>query len=140
MEPPSDKWWQVRRTRDVRPARANIEQHRDRWWQFSLRNLLLSVALFGVSLALAKACLYLSSSPSIPSVAIFGTLAAAFGSFTFLCAAAGSLAGRFKQGAAAGMVVSLLTFIAFAPLFSLVLLGALVFIFFAAIIILDWHP
>ena len=130
--------------RRARESRMNEKCHRvdtqpDRWWQVSLKNLLLSMALFGVSLALAKVFVQLSRNPFDAWGIVFGPFAVAAGSFTFLCAAVGGIFGRFKQGSAVGLVGIVLAIGAISPVLFVLVVGALVFIFFAASIILDWH-
>ena len=111
-----------------------MEQHRDKWWQIRLNNVLVSMALFGLALALAKVFTQLSDNLVV-------TIAAAVGSITFFCAAIAGVFGRFKRGAAAGLIGSLLLAVGtLEPALLVPVLVALVFLCVMALNILDWHP
>jgi len=79
-----------------------MERPRDHWWQVRLSNVLISMALFGLALALWIANpIDTSDTPHVPHLALAAAL-------TLFGAAGGGIFGRYGRGALVGLAAFVL--------------------------------
>src|SRR5688572_29743688 len=78
-----------------------MAQHSDNWRQIQLRNVLLSMALFGVALALARSAVQLKGSPLD-----FYAFMSGIGALSVSGGAIGGIFGRYRYGMIVGFIVS----------------------------------